>query len=113
MAIDPAESTSFWDDQQAVPMFEINPDFKPSTRNMFYTSASHTSVDEYSEAQRNDYDLCSSLSFVVQDFLSYEYDNFPKLRGYIGFDSGSLCTAPAMYLSIFHEQMDDASAVEC
>ena len=36
--------------------------------------------------------------------LAYTYQNFPKLRGYIGFESGGFCEYPAAYSSVFYEK---------
>ena len=84
--------------EKAIPSFEIDKDFVTTTRqNLYYTSPLHKSIDDYSVGQKHDYDLCSDLSFIVKDFLSYPYENFPKLRGYIGFKSGGSCEAPAEY----------------
>ena len=54
-----------------------------------------------------DYKLCSDLSFVVRDFLSYQYEHFPKVRGFVGFKSGSLCIAPALYYPVLYEQHEE------
>jgi len=37
------------------------------------------------------------MLFLISDFLSYPYDNFPKVRGYVGFESGGYCSYPAGY----------------
>ena len=73
---------------------------------MFYTSSNYTSINDYTPALTKDYRLCSDLSFVVKDFLSYPYENFQKIRGYIGFESGGACEAPAQYQTLFNEMSE-------
>ena len=62
---------------------------------MYYTLGSHKSAADWSEAQAYDFDVCSDLLFLVKDFLIFEYENFPKMRGYVGFESGGFCRTPA------------------
>ena len=37
------------------------------------------------------FEICAKMRMIVRDFLSYDYLNFPKQKGYIGFETGGLC----------------------
>ena len=91
--------------RQVISSFEIGPDWCTPTTNyaMYYTSPLHKSLDDYSADQLFDYNLCGDLNFIVKDFLSYLNKDFPKIRGYLGFESGGFCRTPSEYREYFNE----------
>ena len=60
-------------DREAISSFEITSDWCAPTSQyaIFYTTPEHNSLDDYSPAQKFDYDLCNKMNFFVRDFLSY------------------------------------------
>jgi len=86
----------------AIPFFEIQPDFcTTSQKNFFYSHGLHTSRADWSPQQEEDFEVCGDILFLVRDFLSYLYRDFPKMRGYMGFKSGSICQSPSKYMEAF------------
>ena len=41
------------------------------------------------------------MLFLVENFLDYQQKDFPKVRGYVGFESGGYCGNPAEYADLF------------
>ena len=81
---------SFCLNQTSIPSFDVN---------MYYTSGLHTEKEDWSAEQVADFEICSDLLFLVKDLLSFEYNNFPKLRGYVGFQSGGFCRNPSQFIA--------------
>ncbi len=84
---------------RAIPAFEIDQvnwceDF---TVNYFVSYAPHTSRDDWTEELAFQFKFCEDLSFVVNNFLDYRYENFPKTAGYAGFETGAMCINPVMF----------------
>lgn len=73
---------------------------------MYYTHGSHLSHKDWSSEQAIDFEVCHDLLLLAKDFLGFEYEDFPKIRGYVGFSSGGFCQSPAEYEDSWHKPND-------
>jgi hypothetical protein len=53
------------------------------------------------------------MLFLVKDFLSYPQIDFPKVRGYAGFESGGYCGNPAEFADFFFSSNTKDEKYKC
>ena len=85
-----------------IPFWEVEDGFDLRVDlTVFYTNPLIDSVEKQKEQWNKDvwqdYRICAGMSFLVSNYLGYWNDNFPKMMGSIGFESGLFCQSPAQF----------------
>ena len=76
--------------------FELDPssiELEPSV-NTFYTRTEDRSISDWNITERQNFELCAKMRYIMKNYLAFEYNNFKRKSSYMGFDSGGFCAHP-------------------